>query len=74
MLCAVAWLALDAIFDSRQVGHDPVLMHPDDSQTWYRKGLTYLQRRCYALRTDKIAPEILNGHLEIANGKRRMVD
>ena len=49
-------------------------MYPDDSQTWYRKGLTYLQRRCYVARTGKLAPEMLNGHLEIVNDKRCMVD
>lgn len=54
-----AWLSLDAVFDSRQVGHDPVAMHPDDSHTWYRRRLSYLQDRCYAMRTGRIAPEII---------------
>lgn len=70
----MAWLALDAIFDSHQVGHGPVLMHPDGGRTWYRLLLECLQRRCYVARTGKLAPEILNGHLEIINGKRCIVD
>lgn len=61
------WLSLDAIFDSRQVGHDPVAMHPDDSHTWYRRRLNYLQDRCYAMRTGRIAPEIIM--LEVLPGQ-----
>lgn len=61
------WLSLDAVFDSRQVGHDPVAMHPDDSHTWYRRRLSYLQDRCYAMRTGRIAPEIIM--LEVLPGQ-----
>lgn len=74
LLCIIGWTWLDAVFDSKQVGHDPAIMHPDGGRTWYRLLLECLQRRCYVARTGKLAPEILNGHLEVINGKRYMVD
>ena len=70
----VLWLCLDAIFDSRQIGHDPVLMHPDDSNTWYRRWLTYLQRRCYAMRTGEMAPNMVAIRMDVMHGGQYGVD
>lgn len=44
------WFAVDSIFDRRGIGHNPVVMHPDDSNCWYRR----LQYKLQRVSTEKI--------------------
>ncbi len=44
------WFGLDALFDAKYRGCDLRVMHPDDTNTWYRQLLSKWQRRCYELR------------------------
>lgn len=45
-----SWFVVDSIFDRRGIGHNPVAMHPDDSNCWYRR----LQRKLQNVSAEKI--------------------
>lgn len=44
------WFGLDALFDIKRKGWDLCAMHPDDTNTWYRRLLNKWQLSCNALR------------------------
>lgn len=44
------WFGLDALFDVKRKGWDLCAMHPDDTNTWYRRLLNKWQLSCNALR------------------------
>ena len=55
------WFGLDALFDAKRKGWDLCAMHPDDTNTWYRRLLVKAQSWCGRKRGDN--PHLYNREL-----------
>lgn len=55
------WFGLDAMFDVKRKGWDLCAMHPDDTNTWYRRLLVKAQAWCGRKRGDN--PHLYNREL-----------